>query len=86
MIIMSDFSKEDNMMDNFRSIKWIFHQIIGLNKKMSLLEGMKVIWKGESFDSFQYVDLDAIYKLEDKVIDLSNKVEAIQATLRDIAN
>ena len=49
MIIMINFSKEDNidilnnaknnMMDNFKSIKWLFHQIEEIKGSMAMLEG-----------------------------------------------
>lgn len=61
MIIMSDFSIEENMnvlnnaknvmLENFKSIKWLSYWIVELNKRMSVLEGKKVTGEGEIPDS-----------------------------------
>ena len=80
---MSDFRKEENidvlnnaknsMMDNFRSIKWIFHQIDNIKGKMCMLEGKKTIGDGDNIEPTEWMELMTFNKMEANFDDLTIK-------------
>lgn len=98
MIILSDYNKEENMdvlnnsrnylLDNFRSIKWLFHQVMDLKEMMGSLEGRidshrildTIDKKRPMMGSLN--DMENFYRLEAKVLELKTKVNGIASTLR----
>ena len=88
MLILNDSSKEanmdvlqnvkNNMLDNFGSIKWLFHGINDISYRTMTLEGKinnqkDTIADKESLGMGSLIDMVFFYLLEDKVLELETR-------------
>ena len=102
MLVLSDFSKElqmdvlhtarKSLLDNFRAVKRLFHEINEINGKMNTLEtevdnvkendGMEGVGGGTR----SVMSIATLYTLEAKVLDLDDRVLSIENTLKEITD
>ena len=93
---MSEFNKQEkidvlnnakiSMMDNFRFVKWLFHQIEEIKGNLVKLEGMNANREEEITHPNQWVDMVTFKILEAKVEGMNGKWEATHATVKLITN
>lgn len=80
----------NNVLDNIRSIKCLFHQVMDLKESVGSLE-----WRIDGYNSHEIIereepnvgsliDMAAFYRLEAKVLELDNKVNSTKRSLKSL--